>query len=171
MNIFVFSFRVAANAESYCDQHVIKIILEITQLLYCTVWMFAPDLMERAPNGGYKKTHVNHPINVWVRRSEKNWLWALSMGLALCDEFNYRGFKKGEDHLCKKHLLWLQRQHKKGRLSFEEVDYTPFAQAMPEEYKIPGDTRSAYKRYVREKKSSFKRGEPRWTNRPRPAWW
>jgi predicted glycosyl hydrolase (DUF1957 family) len=43
---------------------------------------------------------------------------------------------------------------------------TPFAQAMPDKYKIPGDAVSAYRRFYIAEKQRF----ARWTRREKPEW-
>lgn len=160
MNIFIFSFNPSDNAKLYCDVHVIKIILEITQLLYTTIHILDSELLISAPNGGYRKTHVNHPVSIWVRQSKSNWLWTLYMGFALCDEYKARGFGKGKEHACRRHLEWMETHV---RLNFPLDHFTTPAQAMPDEYKHLTSTTIAYARYMIKGKTVFKNGKvPTW---------
>jgi len=162
MNIFFFSFDTRDNAKLYCDAHVIKIILEITQMLYTAIHLLDPEALAEAPNGGYRKTHANHPVAVWVRASQSNWDWTLCFAFDLCDEFIARGFGNGKQHACRKHLEWIQ-QHV--RLSFPVEHFTKPAQAMPDEYKHES-TVVAYKKYMLFGKSSFAGGRlPLWNRK------
>jgi hypothetical protein len=38
----------------------------------------------------YRTTHINHPSAVWVRQSDKNYIWLLQLLDALCKEYTYR---------------------------------------------------------------------------------
>ena len=50
---------------------------------------------------------------------------------------------------------------------YESAGLTEFAQAMPEQYKVPGDAVAAYRAFYLGEKASF----AAWTLRPEPAWW
>ena len=94
-------------ARMYCDQHVIKILLEITQMLY-TAWHmcgepFHPPL-SKSGKRGYRPAHKNHPMCMWVRYSRRTYRFAARLGMALAIEYNAR-FRKC--HACTKHILWL----------------------------------------------------------------
>lgn len=56
---------------------------------------------------------------------------------------------------------------------------TPFAQVMPEQYRVDGDAVAAYRAYYNAEKQGFwvrRSGQPprwraaKWTRRPEPAW-
>ena len=108
MNIFFLSFNVNQCALLYCDQHVIKILLEIVQMLYT-----AHDqefILKKAPYNklktrrGYKGAHKNHPMTMWCRFSQRNYMFAVRLGMALAIEYNSRFHKV---HACSKHIMWL----------------------------------------------------------------
>ena len=112
MNIFFLSFDPSDCAELYCDQHVVKILLEIVQMLY-TAWHFLgpPDWNQTAPlkNNSQQKGYLpvsnpKHGMVMWVRSSEENYKWVCRLGLALSSEFTRR-FKK--IHSCDIHIKWL----------------------------------------------------------------
>ncbi len=108
MNIFFLSFDVIECAKLYCDQHVIKILLEIVQMLYTAhdqefVKKFAP-YNKLKTRRGYKGAHKNHPMTMWVRESRKNYNFAVNLGTSLAIEYNNR-FNK--IHACSKHIMWL----------------------------------------------------------------
>jgi hypothetical protein len=147
MNIFLLSKSVKECAEMYCDQHVIKILLEIVQMLY-TAWHMngIPENWNppRSKNGslGYKKAHPNHPMCKWVRSSKKSYRFTCRLGMALAIEYNKR-FKKC--HACTKHILWLTRN-----IPDVKVFKMKFPQCMPDEHKGE-DTVKAYHSYYKTK--------------------
>ena len=49
----------------------------------------------------YRKTHVNHPISIWVRHNESHYNWTCNYGLALCAEYTRR---YGKIHKTQYHL-------------------------------------------------------------------
>jgi hypothetical protein len=109
MNIFFLSLVPKECARMYCDQHVIKILLEITQMLY-TAWhiLGVPDNWHppRSKSGkrGYVRAHENHPMCMWVRYSRTTYCFAARLGMELAAEYNSRF---GKCHACTKHILWL----------------------------------------------------------------
>ena len=111
MNIFFLSLNVKECAKLYCDQHVIKILLEIVQMLY-TAWHISgiPENWNppRAKSGskGYKIAHPNHPMCMWVRSSRSTYMFTVRLGMALAVEYNRRF---GKCHACTKHIVWLSR--------------------------------------------------------------
>jgi len=87
MNIFFLSLNPQEAARLHCDKHVVKMILETTQLLYSSHWILNP---ENLPENAYKLAHKNHPCSIWVRSSITNYMWLASLGLWLCEEYKYR---------------------------------------------------------------------------------
>lgn len=146
MNIFLLSRNPTKCAQMYCDQHVIKILLEIVQMLY-TAWHVSgiPDdwkpPLTKSGARGYKKTHANHPMCKWVRSSEKAYSFTCKLGMALAIEYNFR-FDKC--HACTKHVLWLSSRFP----VFESQ--TKFPQCMPDEHKQK-NTILAYQSYYKTK--------------------
>ena len=151
MNIFVLDLDHHKCAEYHNNKHVVKQTLEMAQML-CSSIRFA------GVDWGYKKTHINHPCNVWMRKTQTNFLWAQKLGIELCREYSFR----------------YERVHKSQAIIeeainfsylFPEGDLTPFAQAMPEQYKNP-DAVTAYRNYYIGEKLKFtqykKREVPEW---------
>lgn len=140
MNIFVLDRDPATAARYHCDKHVVKMVLETSQIL-CTV------LHERGIVAPYKPTHRNHPCTIWAGQSRKNFEWLLNLGLALTREYTARFGKRhaSKDILefCILHILILP-----------DGDLTPFAQAMPDEFKHQ-DPVTAYRGYYRIAKASI----------------
>jgi hypothetical protein len=151
MNIFFLSRNPKQCAQMYCDQHVIKILLEITQMLY-TAWHCSGSTdwkPPRAKNGrrGYKAAHPNHPMCLWVRHSPRTYMFAAKLGMELAIEYTRR-FNKC--HACAKHVLWLfshvppSFQYRKSPTAYYGRYGVP--QCMPEEHRQE-DPILAYKSY------------------------
>ena len=110
MNLFFLNYNVKSIASDHCNKHCIKMILELTQMLY-TAWWFGRDhlpmpIMESCPYDPYRPTHKNHPVSIWVRASKIHYEWTLNIAFALCDEYYSR---YGKIHKCVSHLERLQR--------------------------------------------------------------
>ena len=147
MNIFLLSLNAKTCAQMYCDQHVIKILLEIVQMLYCAWHMSGVPTNWKPPRSksgarGYKKAHPNHPMCKWVRSSETSYKFASRLGMELAIEYNFR-FNKC--HACTKHVLWLSEHLP----TFDSVKLK-FPQCMPDEHKQV-DTVEAYLSYYKTK--------------------
>lgn len=136
MNIFFLSFNPRIAAEHHCDKHVVKMILETAQLLYCAQHVVASNQL---PEGAYKKTHPNHPCGIWVRESIDNYEWLCELGLALCVEYTFR---YGKIHSTQLHLEWLTLNPP----ILPAIGVTEIRQAMPIEFKRPNPV-EAYRAY------------------------
>ena len=152
MNIFVLDLNIKKCAHYHCDQHVSKMILESAQLL-CTA------LNEKGFETPYRSTHTHHPCTIWVGESYDNFLWLRRLAMALNSEYRYR-FRKDNDH---KSIGVIE---KVGAIRYKSIGLTPFAQAMPEEYKDPDNPVAAYRQFYIREKLAF----ARWTRRRRPRW-
>jgi len=83
-----------------------------------------------------------HPCTIWA---QENYRWLIEHGLALCYEYTHR---YGKIHSCQ-HTL----EHAAKIFPQSSGETTPFARAMPDEYKYDSsiDTITAYKRYIASK--------------------
>ena len=161
MNIFLLHPNARICARLHCDKHVIKMILEHTQLMYTAVHVLAPDLIPMVEEinqlTAYKKTHQNHPCAKWVRESRHNFMWILLMTGWLISEKEYRW---GGDHKCRKHLqglFWASR-----RIMFPREERTKWAIANPYKHMKPIES---YRHYYNEDKKHILK----WTKRDIPA--
>lgn len=152
MNIFVLDSDIEKCAQYHCDQHVVKMILESVQML-CTA------LNKKGFTTPYKSTHMKHPCVLWVEDSFDNFIWLKELALALNAEYRYR-FEKEIDHKSIQVLDQIDEYSYPGR------GLTDFAQAMPEEYKVPGHAVRAYRQFYLGEKMAF----AKWTKRPVPEW-
>ena len=109
MNIFFLSWNFDECSRLYCDQHVVKILLEIVQMLYTAHWRVSGSL-DTAPftkdgrTRGYKPAHGKHPMTMWVGNCKENYMWTAKFGMALACEHNRRF---NTIHSCCPHILWL----------------------------------------------------------------
>lgn len=152
MNIFVLDRDVGKCARYHSDRHVVKMTLESAQML-CTV------LHMSGIEAPYRPTHIHHPCTLWAGRSLSNWLWLRELALALNDEYRYR-YRRSSDHASGTVVKNLREP------PLIDMGLTEFAQAMPEEYRIPGDPVGAYRRFYVAEKASFST----WTRRRVPDW-
>ena len=151
MNIFVLDKEVEKCAEYHCDKHVIKMILESAQMLSAVVRLNGHDI-------GYKLTHKNHPCTIWARESLSNYNWLVRLTRLLNYEYRYR-YDKDINHKSYDLVKTLPIP------DLPDIGLTPFAQAMPEQYKNKNAVK-AYRDYYINEKSSFLT----WTKRKKPKW-
>ena len=175
MNIFILDNDIDKCAEYHLDKHIVKMPLESAQMLCTTHWIqkylgYVPrkiNAEERAIIKEAKKTEPrpfpylptmeNHPCTIWVRESLDNYEWLYCLALALNDEYGYR---YGKSHKSVDQVI----------LKLPDIDLprkglTPFAQAMPDEYKNE-DAIKAYRKYYYEDKNHIWN----WKYRETPEW-
>jgi len=188
MNIFYLSHDVAECAMWHVDKHVVKMILETCQLLSTAhrlidgsseieeryvagssparrrlIKRWSLPLDERFPadrnNVVYQATHMNHPSAVWCRANDENYIWLFELLKALLKEYTYR---YGKHHVCTKMLPYLSLTPAKIKKS---AFYAPIP-AMPDEYKVKGDSLGSYHNYYRGAKARM----AAWKKRDVPPW-
>lgn len=155
MNIFVLhdtDFDLCAQYHN--NRHVVKMILESTQLLNNARIKHNP-----TASHVYRETHKNHPATLWTAETDSNFKWLTNLGLALCKEYTYRYGKK---HKCEDIISYF----KESNLYIPKGKLTPFVQCMPDQYKNE-NAAEAYRNYYR----GEKRDIAKWTGRPIPEWW
>lgn len=176
MNIFYLDSNVTKCAEYHNDKHVVKMILEYAQLLSTAHRVLDGKEYIDASSGRkikrwrledtsleaqlYKATHINHPSAVWVRQSNNNYTWLMCLFQSLLMEYAHR---YGKMHSCNRLVYWLR----KPPVNIPVGYLTQPTPAMPDEYKVQGDSLQSYRNYyVGAKKTMAK-----WKNRPIPEWW
>lgn len=159
MNRFILSDNPVEAAKFHNDKHVVKMILEEAQMLSTAHHLSFTGIPEDFASRIYKPTHQNHPCSVWVRQSEQNYLWALSLFASLCKEYSHRYGKIHKSFSLYPFLSQLPKH-------LPSTGLTSFPQAMPE-YCKNVDAVLAYRMYYLMEKTSI----ANWTNRPVPIWW
>ena len=180
MNIFYLHHDPKICAQLHVDKHVVKMILETAQLLstahrvldgkeYFDISSGRRIKRWKLSNSHagdqllYKATHINHPSAIWARESKANYQWLASLLVELCKEYTYR---YGKVHKCESDGLvkWL------AGWAPENIPNKPFTQptpAMPDQYKVKGDSVQSYRNYYMGDKTRM----ASWKNRQVPDWW
>lgn len=149
MNIFILDKNPAKAARYHADKHVNKMILESAQMLSTVL------------GGGYKPTHANHPCTKWVAQSASNAVWLLFLTYELNREAQRR-YGHNRNHKSMSVVYEIARS---GAIkTLPDIGLTPFAQAMPDEYKSD-DAVTAYRAYYRSKPFVA------WNKGTAPEWW
>uniref|UniRef100_A0A6C0BV19 Uncharacterized protein n=1 Tax=viral metagenome TaxID=1070528 RepID=A0A6C0BV19_9ZZZZ len=164
MNLFILSLSVTECAQFMFDKHVSKIILEAAQMLCTAVNTIHPDHNLNT----YRSCHLNHPVSIWVRTSLDNFLWTIDLVEAMHNEWKYRN----DYPPSKLHKSYEMAMYLKNNLpppdKFEKKGLTPFAQAMPDQFK-DSDPVIAYRKYYQF--DEHKRKIATWKKRNRPDWY
>jgi hypothetical protein len=172
MNIFVLDNDPVESARMMCDKHVVKMILESCQLLSTAHHVLDGDVL--VVNTGKRKyttsicikknickaTMINHPCTIWTRKTRSNYLWLWKHAHALANQYTQR---YGKTHAMQSMLM--------GELYDIPVNMpngklTPFAQAMPDQYKDENAV-VAYRKYYLNEKARF----AKWKFTEEPEWW
>lgn len=178
MNIFILNEDPRIAAGQQCDKHVVKMIVESAQMLSTAHRLLDGEIEIRPSKSGkrmvkywrlndyredvlYKAVHMNHPCTVWCRETEENYMWLYEHFEELCKEYRYRYNKL---HLTEQVLLKpLQFPPK----NIPSARLTPFAMAMPNEYKSDNIVES-YRQYYMSKQDRFNMV---WTRSKVPSWY
>jgi hypothetical protein len=152
MNIFALSNDVYDCAVWHNDKHCIKMILEHSQLV-CT----SLNLLGCA--APYKSCHMNHPCRLWAGKTRSNFLWICDLTEVLGMEYTYR---YGKIHKSMEVIKFARENAH----YIPDGALTPFAQAMPDEYK-DADPIKAYRNYYIHGKNHL----AKWTKREIPYWY
>lgn len=163
MNCFGMDKCARISARLMCDTHNNKMIVESAQMLSTAHHELGSDV-----TGLYKPTHVNHPMNVWVRSDRSHYLWLLNH----LDELL----------LERQHRFPNKARHKTGGILSSLViiptdipvgNRQDMPQCMPDEFKHD-DFTVAYKRYYSSKlldwmtRDGKRKIVPKWTLRGIP---
>jgi len=157
MNIFALDNDPVTAAQMQCDKHVVKMVLETAQMLSTVHHEYGSQWVE----GLYRPTHRKHPCTIWAGENTANYRWLMYHFKALAGEYCYR--------YDREHLSW---QKLNGMLDHcpptIEIasECTPFARAMPEQYKWFDDPVDSYRMYYAFEKAHIlqytRREMPRW---------
>ena len=176
MNIFYLDRDPKTCAQMHNDKHVVKMILEYAQLLSTAHRILDGTLVEGVSKSGrkakryqlpddrdgilYTATHANHPSAVWARSDEVHYRWLFSLWIELMDEYTYR---YGKVHASARLIGSLNKPPK--NIKFEGGFIAP-PPAMPESYRVEGNSVQSYHNYYAGDKVKMSR----WTNRHMPVW-
>lgn len=169
MNIFVLSHDPVEAAQMQCDKHVTKMALESAQML-CTVHRKLHGYDSILNHDGtaidlYKENHPNHPCSIWARSSAANYQWLFEHFIALGNEYQKR---YGRVHKSVGKYWWVLGLIPE-MIPYNNGQLTPFALAMPDQYKVPNDPVASYRAYYigdKDRIAKWKHGNtPEWYTR------
>jgi hypothetical protein len=165
MNIFILSLIQREIAQYMMDKHVSKILLEAVQMICSAKRVLDSD--DEVNDRIYKLAHKNHPVTIWCRKSKANFLWTLDLVEELHNEWRFR-YGHPETKFHKSYLIALVlRENMPSDDKFEVEGLTPFALAMPVEYKTENPVEAYRNYYMSEEKQKIaswkkRREKPRW---------
>jgi hypothetical protein len=172
MNIFVLDLDPRTSAMMMCDSHVVKMTLESTQMIATMLRLMGYDdddllAMGLVTKAGtpYKSTHQNHPCVRWLMECGANRFWFVQHAVWLAREYSVRYHKHHACHQPIDDAVAFMLKHKLFGNPKDKSDMTPFAQAMPDQYKQE-DAVEAYRDYYNNEKAGF----AKWTVRSPPVW-
>lgn len=158
MNIFYLDHNPQVCAQMHVDKHCVKMILETAQLLSTAHRVLdgvetigvSPSgrkqkrwvLPDGRDTGLYSATHINHPSAIWCRQTSSNYRWLHMLLIELCAEYTYR---YGKVHKCQE--TGLVRALGQVPKNIKYGDFTEPTPAMPEQYKVPGNSIQSYHNY------------------------
>jgi hypothetical protein len=173
MNIFYLHLDPVACARMHNDKHCVKMIVEYAQLLSTTHRILDGDqylttnvngrkvvrwkLSDYREDVLYQAAHVKHPSAIWTRQCDKNYSWLYTLFCNLIDEYSYRYGRTHKTSELIEYLKFLPGNIKIGQFT----EPTP---AMPDEYKVEGDSLRSYHNYYRYGKDHL----AKWSKRPTP---
>jgi len=187
MNIFVLDYDPVKAAQAMDCVRVPKMVTESAQMMASALRRHGAtdDMMPLTKAGKpYKGGYHHHPCTVWAGDTRANFKWLAHHAEALLDEYYHRF---GKVHACHNPIYQMSSMSK----MIPEGDLTPFALAMPDEYRpnhIPlretrygrfhnkGETHAtaeeavqAYRRYYHSKADS--KGGVHYRHTSPPDWW
>jgi hypothetical protein len=169
MNIFVLDKDPVAAAQSMCNLHINKMVLESAQML---TNCFLNNDLETAPqtySGTVRKySHWNHPSSVWTRDTSGNMLWLLEHTIALEQERLFRGYNP---HFVSSFIEWVSNNHGKAQVSTGNLTEFPIAISAAQNCRHHPAFESSsvvekYRLYYICDKAAF----AKWTRREVPEW-
>jgi len=164
MNIFAVNNDPSLAACDLPDKLVVKMPTESIQLLTPWAWNTHGIYIQKPDGNTYGiKGFAHHPCAKWLYESPANVSWLYHHAHAMSEEYTRRYNKQHGVWYALEQISNLINQH------YPDVnweDHTEFVQAMPEEFKTPGDGITAYRNYI----NGYK-GYAEWRYSEKPNWW
>ena len=166
MNIFAVDEDPILAARALPDKLVVKMPTESIQMLCPWAFNTHQSLIAKPTGGHYgTKGFANHPCTKWQYEDPANVAWLLLHAFGLAAAYTER---YGKNHGVLPALLQLANlfEEKHGLPSDQFKHHTPFALAMPDEYKDENDRVGSYRRYI-----NCSKGYAVWRYTEPPQWW
>lgn len=170
MNIFVLDKNPEQAARYIDDVRLPKMIVESAQMMAASLRRHgATDEQMPLTKAGkpYRGGYKHHPCTVWAGDSEANFIWLARHAIELCVQYENRF---GKVHACRGpiHSMIGLIPLFTDKYPSPKATLTPFAQAMPDEYK-DDDVVKAYRSYYKSKQ--YSKGGVRYIRADVPTWW
>lgn len=110
------------------------------------------------------KGFAHHPCAKWLYVDLANVAWLIDHAFAMCEEYTRR-YNKDHGVLFGLNQI-LETWYAKGNSQIFQENHTEFVQAMPNEFKVPGNPVQAYRNYI----NGYK-GYAEWRHSKKPDWW
>ena len=164
MNIFVTYPDPVISAQTLCDIHVVKMVLESAQML-STAWR-EYSLAYADEHELDQAAYINHPCTIWTQSARENYSWLYKPFIAVCEEYTHRYGKSHASARLKGPLMWAPFKPRSVLATIEQP--YGFVLAMPDEYKSD-DVFDSYRNYLINEKQHF----AKWEKDPsrKPTWW
>jgi hypothetical protein len=144
-------------------------VLESAQLLSTGLWLVDERRARRLHQHGqlYRPTHKQHPCALWVSESLANYRWLARLAGALVEEYHYRygPRRHASEPVIDSCRRFAVSQTAERLETWTSRRRTPFALAMPEDYR-GDDAVESYRRYYLGEKAPI----CTWKRRRIPAW-
>lgn len=177
MNIFYIETDPYKAAQSMVDRHVVKMVLETSQLLSTAHRLLDGEeyvgqsktgrkakrwrLPDEREDVLYSATHINHPSAVWCRQTNNNYTWLYCHFEGLLNEYTYR---YGKTHKCANPNFAAALSQVPNNIPVGPL--TPVTPAMLDEYKVGVDSLASYRNYYKVGKTHLHK----YTKREMPEW-
>lgn len=161
MNIFATDRDTTTCATYHTDSHIVKMPLEMAQMVsfvynHKEFWdKSIPQLLMK-----HSPSHDKHPCSLWMQENISNFYWSVELGIKLVEEYRYR-YNSEKHERCL--LIFKWAMDNLPELNIECM--TPFAKAMPEEFKVDCSIES-YRNYYKFGKAELHK----WSKREKPEW-
>jgi hypothetical protein len=162
MNIFFLSFDTKKCAIMHNDKHLVKMIIEMAQLLST-----AQHLSNGKANKEiiYKASYNNHPCAIWVRQCKENYLWTLQLLEELLNEYEFRYMKEHKTKRLLKELSLIPELNTLDQKTPPPLIVSDDCKTIDNFFILK--TIKSYRKYYLD----YKRHLAKWTKRQPPAWW
>ena len=167
MNIFVLDKDPAQAARYLDDVRLPKMCVESAQMMASALRRHgANDEQMPLTKAGkpYKGGYKHHPCTIFAGDSYANFMLLAYHALELCNEY-FQMF--GKVHACHYPINFMRDMNIIDKI-IPKGELTPFAQAMPDEYK-DDDAVKAYRSYYKSKQ--YSKGGVRYVRTDVPTWW
>ena len=162
MNIFLFDpLDVQAQARAHCDAHVVKMQLEITQMLSTVLKLNYNIDVPKLHEGFYKPTHRNHPCTKWLELDYVNFNYGMKYLKSLIHEYESRykklsSFRKQYSFINNQFDCQSQQLPESFVLAIKDEYLFQIFNDIPDKKNVSAATaKFAYQNYMRIAKSHF----------------